>query len=177
MADMKTEVDYGKQRLSKLQKWILENCFRVTVLLDRTTLKQLENTSCCRKCKDCCKTSVRVRSKRNDNNIVTPWCIEENSMCSYFEFYKEDILLSFFLLEPKHDIAHFARVQHFHDSPDYAKAHVIVHRSINNLIEKGLIRTWNAFREESVKIRLTGEGMEKAAELLNISDYTSLFES
>jgi hypothetical protein len=30
-------------RLSKLQKWILKNCFRVTVLLDRMKLSDFSN--------------------------------------------------------------------------------------------------------------------------------------
>ena len=166
----------SEQRLSKLQKWILENCFRVTVLSDRTNLKKLNNTGGSRKCKDCSKTSASVRLERESNSIFAH-CVKDNNICDYFEFYREDILLSFFLLKPNNDIAHFSRVQHFHDSPDYAKAHVTANRSINNLIGKGLICTWSVFREDSIKICLTDEGMTKAAELLNINDYTSLFNS
>ena len=166
----------SEQRLSKLQKWILENCFRVIVLSDRTNLKKLNNTGGSRKCSDCSKTSANVLLKR-ENNSITAYCVRDNTACDYFEFYREDILLSFFLLKPNNDISHFARVQHFHDSPDYAKAHVTANRSIKNLIGKGLICTWNVFRDESIKICLTDEGMKKAAELLNISDYMSLFNS
>ena len=164
-------------RLSKLQKWILENCFRVTVLLDRSTLKKLKKTSHSRQCGDCPKTRENARVKRIHNNCITNRCINNDYSCPYFEFYKEDILLSFFMLVPNNDITHFNRVQHFQDSPDYTKAHVTTHRSINNLIEKGFIYTFNAFREDSLQIHLTEQGLEKAAELLGISDYESLTES
>ena len=167
----------SKQRLSKLQKWMLENCFRVTVLLDRTTLKKLNNIGNSYKCRDCSKTNKSVRLIREQNKITTPMCVKDNFDCSYFWFYKEDVLLSFFLLKPNNDITHFYRVQHFYDSPDYIKVHVTVHRSINNLIEKGLVFSWKVFREDSFYICLTDEGMKKAAELLNINDYTTFFES
>ena len=160
------------QRLSKLQKWILENCFRVTVLLDRTMLKELHNVGHSRKCLDCPKTSKSVRLAKNHTYL----CAKDGHSCSYFVFYKEDVLLSFFLLTPNNDITHFNRVQHFHDSPDYTKAHVTAHRSINSLVEKGLVYAWNTFREDSLIISLTDDGIKKAAELLKISDYTSLIE-
>jgi hypothetical protein len=166
----------SKQRLSKLQKWILENCFRVTVLLDRTNLKKLKNIGDSRKCRDCSKTNESVRLERNLSSIINPTCIKYGFTCPYFEFYKEDILLSFFLLEPNNDTFHLHRVQHFHNSPDYTKVHVTAHRSINNLTEKGLVYAWNAFQEDSLQINLTDEGMKKAAELLNIPDYLSLFK-
>ena len=164
----------SEQRLSKLQKWILESCFRVTVLLDRTALKKLNSTNCSRQCRDCPKTSESVRIERDSNNFIAHRCVNSGFSCSYFEFYKEDVLLSYFMLAPNNDIAHFSRVQHFHDSPDYAKAHVTVHRSIGNLVEKGFIFNLNTFREDSLQIHLTSKGIEKAAELLKISDWESL---
>ena len=166
----------SEQRLSKLQKWTLENCFKVTVLLDRTALKELNHITRSYQCKDCPKTNESVRIERSQNNIVTPRCVNDGLDCPYFEFYKEDILLSFFLLTPNNDIAHIYRVQHFHDSPDYAKAHVTAHRSISSLVEKGLVYTLSVFREDSLQIHLTDKVIEKAAELLEISDYVSLFE-
>lgn len=33
----------ASERLSKLQKWILETCFKITVLHDRRGLKPLKN--------------------------------------------------------------------------------------------------------------------------------------
>jgi len=159
----------SERRLSKLQKWILENCFRVTVLLDRSTLKKLNNIDNSRECKACPKTGENVRLSRNQHNALQHRC--GNGYCPYFEFYREDILLSFFMLTPNNDIAHFSRVQHFYDSPGYAKAHVTVHRSIKSLIEKGLIYTWNAFPENSQEICLTDDGVKKAAELLKISGF------
>jgi hypothetical protein len=157
----------SEQRLSKLQKWILENCFRVTVLLDRSTLKALHHLSDSRKCKGCPKTAESVRLSRDHHNALQHLCGNDGKGdCPYFEFYREDILLSFFSLPPDNDKAHFSRVQHFHDSPDYAKAHVTLHRSVNSLIEKGLAYTWNTFKEDSQQICLTDNGMKKAAEFL-----------
>ena len=159
----------SEQRLSKLQKWILENCFKVTVLLDRTSLKALKNIAGSRKCRECSKINENVKSEKNGVFIVNK-CANGGNYCTYFEFFKEDILLSFFMLPPNNDITHFSRVQHFYDSPDYAKAHVTLHRSINNLIEKGFIKTMSVFQEDSVQIHLTDKGMEKAVELLKIGD-------
>jgi hypothetical protein len=164
----------SEQRLSKLQKWILKNCFKVTILSDRTALKELKNANRSRQCRDCPKTNESVRVERENRGFVTPRCVIYGSECPYFLFYKDDILLSFFLLPPNNSVAHFARVQHFQESPDYAKAHVTTHRSITNLVDKGLIYTFSAFREESLQIHLTDKGVEKAAELLGISDYASL---
>jgi len=172
----------SEQRLSKLQKWILENCFRVTVLLDRTRLEKLNNAGSSRECRGCPKTDKSVRLERDKSNNITVRCVIKSSIprgaiCDYFEFYKEDILLSFFMLEPNNDIDHFDKVQHFHDSRDYAKIHVTVHRSIKNLIKKGYIYIWSAFAGDSMRICLTEDGMEKAAVLLNIRDYKRLINS
>ena len=162
----------SEQRLSKLQKWILESCFKVTVLLDRTTLKKLKNAGSSYKCRDCAKTRESV----NISNNLTYLCKKDGRSCHYFNFYKEDILLSFFMLAPKNDIVHINRVQRFHDSPDYTKAHVTVHRSIKSLVDKGLVYTLNDFNEYSLQLCLTDDGTKKAAELLKISDYESLIE-
>ena len=160
----------SEQRLSKLQKWILENCYRVTVLLDRTALKELKNAGTSRKCGDCAKTAESVKPKKNLDYL----CNKDGRPCSYFYFYKEDILLSFFLLTPKNDIVHINRVQHFHDSHDYKKAHVTTHRSIKSLIKKGYISAYSVFREYSMQIHLTDKGIEKAAELLKIGGCVSV---
>lgn len=166
----------SEQRLSKLQRWILENCFRVTVLLDRTILKELNNIGRSRRCKACNKTSASVYLERNQGNFVSPKCLADGNSCAYFEFYKEDILLSYFQLNPNNGIAHINRVQHFRDSTDYTKAHVTAHRSLNNLALKGLIYTGSTFREESLQISLTREGVKTAAELLGINDCEALIE-
>jgi len=166
----------SEQRLSKIQKWILENCFRVTVLLDRTTLKKLNHITRSWQCKECPKTNENVRLTRNHGKIVTHYCVNDGFDCPYYDFYKEDILLSFFGLKPNNDIAHIHRVQHFHESPDYTKAHVTTHRSIDSLTEKGLIYAWSTFQEESLTISLADEGMKKAAELLGVKDFECFFE-
>ena len=159
----------SEQRLSKLQKWILENCFKVIVLLDRSGLKELKNVGTSWRCRECTKSSESVETERK-YSFITHKCVKSDYDCPYFDFYKEDVLLSFFLLPPNNGIIHINRVQHFHDSPDYAKAHVTLHRSINNLVDKGFIFTFSTFKEYSVQIHLTDKGMEKAVELLKIGD-------
>jgi hypothetical protein len=165
-------VPMSAQRLSKLQKWILENCFRVTVLFDRTTLKTLNAVGNSRKCRECLKTKESVRLIKGRHTLDYE-CLKEGFSCSYFVFYKEDILRSFFSLPPDNMKSHFSRVQHFHDSSNYAKAHVTTLRSISSLADKGLIYACKVFREDSVTISLTDEGMNKAAELLKIEDFKS----
>ena len=160
----------SEQRLSKLQKWILENCFKVTVLLDRTELKALKNAGTSWKCRECLKTGENVRLTKHQTHL----CKNDGFICPYFNFYKEDVLLSFFMLTPRNDIIHINRVQHFHDSPDYSKAHVSVHRSIKNMIDKEFVYTLNDFTEYSLQICLTNKGITKAAELLKISEYEHL---
>ena len=167
----------SEQRLSKLQKWILENCFKVTVLSDRTMLKELNHITRGYKCRACNKLKESVRLSRDNNKLIVNICRDDGFPCPYFNFYKEDVLLSFFLLTPNNGIAHINRTQHFHDSPDYTKAHVTAHRSINSLAEKGFIYAFNVFREYSVQIYLSDKGIEKAAELLKIYDYISLLGS
>lgn len=170
----------SERRLSKLQKWILENCFRVTVLLDRSTLNNLKNIGNGWKCRDCPKTKGIVRIERSTSGFFSYQCLKEGHSfsrhCSYFHFYKEDVLLSFFGLLPDNNTIHISRVQHFHDSPGYAKAHVTTHRSINSLSHKGLIYAFK-FAEYSLQISLTDDGMKKAAELLGITDFKVPVES
>ena len=95
--------------------------------------------------------------------------------CSYFAFYREDILLSFFSLTPDNGKLHNSRVQHFHNSPDYAKAQVTAYRSITGLVNKGLIHVYQ-FGGESLIINLTETGIAKTAELLKLEDVKSSVE-
>jgi hypothetical protein len=156
----------SEQRLSKLQKWILENCYRVTVLFDRSNLKELKNAGASRKCRDCPKTKESVDLPEKQGYAPYRCAMGRSGFCSYFAFYKEDILLSYFSLRTNNEILHISRVQHFHGGPEYTKAHVSVHRSISSLVEKGLVHAWNPLRDESLMIRLADSGVEKAAELL-----------
>ena len=70
------DVQMSKQRLSRLQKWILENCFKVTVLLDRTSLKELNNSVSLRKCRACPKINESVRKERDKLDCITHRCLD-----------------------------------------------------------------------------------------------------
>jgi DNA-binding MarR family transcriptional regulator len=102
--------------------------------------------------------------------------LRDSFSCPYFSFYKEDALLSFFSLTPDDSKTHISRVQHFRVDSDYTKAHVSVHRSLNSLVEKGLVTTFR-FAEYSMTISLTDEGMKKAAALLGIAAFQSPLDS
>ena len=108
--------------------------------------------------------------KRNHYNGIVANCKKLNEACRRCCFYKEDILQNYFQLTPNNAIQGFSRVLHFHDSPDYIKAHVTLSRSLTNLREKGFINTWR-FEDESLKIYLTAKGIKKAAELIGTDDY------
>ena len=56
----------AKERFSKLQKWIITECFKTTVLLDRSNLKILKGTACYNEFKpeyykECSKTIVKKK--------------------------------------------------------------------------------------------------------------------
>ena len=167
----------SEQRLSKLQKWILVNCFRVTIQFDRSSLKALKNAGNWLRCKDCPKTREDVHPKKDiyDTRFKCKRGMRLVNECSYFAFYREDILLSFFSLTPDNGKLHNSRVQHFHNSPDYAKAQVTAYRSITGLVNKGLVNVYQ-FGGESMIINLTETGIAKAAELLKLEDFKSPVE-
>lgn len=157
----------AKERFSKLQKWIITECFKTTVLLDRSNLKMLKGTACYNEFrpeyyKECSKTIVK---KRNTNNDIFYYCNKHNRTCEYFKFYRDDILLSYFELEPDRWKYPFSRQQHFKGSPNNNKAYVSVGRTIKNLEEQGYII---GFRWEGMEIILTDKGKEKALQLLNL---------
>ena len=157
------------RRLSKLQKWILENCFRVTILLDRTALRPLQNCRDSIKC-DSCDMRSAASLQRGMYNNITAYCAEPGLPCRRCLFYREDVLLNYFGLVPDNSKRSFIRVQHFHDGPDYSAAHVTLSRSLKNLKEKGLIYLWRV-EDESQRIFLTDHGVSQAAELTETVDY------
>ena len=157
------------QRLSKLQKWILENCFRVTILLDRAELKPLQNCRDSYKCTSC-DIQNAASLERDSNNVIFANCIGSGQSCFRSVFYREDVLLSYFGLASDNAKCSFFRVQHFRDSPDYAKAHATLSRCLKNLVEKGLIYLWRV-EDESQRICLTEKGIIIAAELAKTDDF------
>ena len=155
-------------RLSKLQKWILTECFKVTVLLDRSDLKELRGNTPCydsEEKKYYSNCSEFIIKKRDLNNHINYYCNKRQQNCEYFKFYSDDILLSYFELEPDRWKYPFSRQQHFKGSPNNNKAYVSLGRSINNLGEKGYI--WG-YWYEGMEIFLTDKGRDKALELLNL---------
>lgn len=158
-----------KERLSKLQKWIITECFKVTVLLDKTGLEETKGNLCYNQTsKEYYKECKNFVSKNRDrNNGINYHCSKYNRSCDRFKFYRDDILLSYFKLTADNYKYPFSRQQHFKGGPANNKAYVSLGRSINNLYQKGYI--W-VFWYEGMEIGLTDKGRAKALELLNLDD-------
>lgn len=158
----------AEERLSKLQKWIITNCFKVNVLLDRTGLEDLMNYDCWGFDKfECPKNIVK---ERNSNNLIDNYCTKRMQDCSAFQFYKEDILLSYFKLEKNNNKSAECKTQHFKYTALNNKAYVTLYRSLENLQNKNLIFTWKIWKESSLLIELSEKGREIALQLLNLDE-------
>ena len=183
-------INIADQRLSKLQKWILTTCYRVTVLLDNEILVPIKGkiyTNDSSSCSHCLNNSNFVRFKPinvfdgRDNmrvvkdkwNCITNRCTTEtdSQSCSYFELFKEDILLSYFELSISNRSAMFSKTVHFSDSPEYRKAQVTLTRTLKNLEGNDFIGIYG-YDSFSRIIRLTDKGAFTAAKLLGL-EYVS----
>lgn len=161
----------AEQRLSKLQKWIIINCFKVNVLLDRTGLKDLTNYECGSSFNKF-ECPNKIKKERTMYNGIANKC--GSNYCEAFNLYKEDILLSYFNLEQKYKKYYMLgyRVEHFKGDKENNKAYVTLHRSLKNLWEKDLAYTWKPSSECSLQICLTDKGNQVAMQLLNIDPST-----
>jgi hypothetical protein len=122
----------SRNRLSKLQKWILIKCFKKTLLNDNSDL-----------------TILQAWSYRNSN-----WKDDKH----YWKYlYRSEILLDFFKCEP--DRYKFAgqRNQHFKGTNN--KAQVTLTNSLSNLESKGLIQTIVGVYSRWFGIILTEKGL------------------
>jgi len=84
--------------------------------------------------------------------------------CDYFEFTREDILLTYFKLEKSKRYSFQGR-QKFVDCDEYKKAHVTISRTLKTLCENDYIGLYGKAGYSTI-IRLTDKGIAKAAELL-----------
>lgn len=159
-----------KQRFGKLQKWIITECFKVTVLLDRSNLKKLNGLSS--RCKHC-RNKENITKKRNAANNIIYYCNICKASTGYYCFYREDVLLTYFRLEPDNYRYPLMRKQYFKGSPDNNKAYVSLGRSLANLSETGYLYSFDDM--DGIRVELTDKGKEKAIELLDL-DRTKIYE-
>lgn len=159
-----------KQRFSKLQKWIITECFKVTVLLDRSNLKKLNGLSS--RCKHC-RNKENITKKRNAANNIIYYCNICKDYTEYYKFYREDILLSYFKLIPDNYRDTNRRKQYFRGSPINNKAYVSLGRSMKNLMNTGYLYSFDDM--DGIRVELTEKGKNKAIELLDL-DRTKIYE-
>lgn len=159
----------ASERLSKLQKWILEICFKITVLHNREGLKTLK-VCCCYNEKICSESVVKQRDCYNN---IEYRCNVENKRsykneCKMYNMYTEDILLNYFNMDGSNVRDVLYRVARIEMNENTNKNYATISRTLKNMEYKGLIYRWK-FEDCSTEIHLTDKGKEKAVTLLNIS--------
>lgn len=159
------------ERLSKLQKWILETCFKITVLHDRKGLKQL-SVCCYYDVDNCPKWAVK---ERNCHNQINHKCNKENKpfyakeYCYMYDMYLEDILLNYFNMEFSYEKGTVYRAARIKMDENTNKNYATLTRTMKNLENKDLAFRYK-YGENSTQICLTDKGRIKAMELLNITE-------
>lgn len=162
----------ASERLSRIQKWILETCFKITVLHDREGLKPLKICNYYDKDK-CPELAVKVRDCYNH---IECKCEKEGKpyyagdYCYMYEMYLEDILLNYFGMgfsyEKGKSLYRAARIK-MDDNTN--KNYATLTRTMNNLEKKDLAYRYK-FEGNSTQICLTEKGKLKAMELLHITE-------
>lgn len=158
----------ASERLSKLQKWVLETCFKITVLHDREGLKPLK--VCCYYNKKTCSQSI-IKERDCYNNIEYRCNVENKrsykNTCKMYNMYTEDILLNYFDMECSNVRDVLYRVARIEMNENTNKNYATISRTLKNMEHKGLIYRWK-FEEYSTEICLTDKGKEKTMLLLSI---------
>jgi len=161
----------ASERLSKLQKWILETCFKITVLHDREDLKPLQ--VCCYYDKDKCpQWAVKIRDFYNN---IECKCEKEDrpyyasDYCYMYEMYLEDILLNYFDMDFSYEKGTLYRVARIKMDDNSNKNYATLTRCMKNLEKKELAFRYK-YGEKSTEICLTDKGRMKAMELLHITE-------
>ena len=156
----KREYNVAAQRLSKMQKWILINCYKITVLKERVD-KELS------RCEKFDAYSCRDKVKKIPDCYEYK-CKTEKYLCTAFMFSQIDVYRNFYKMESslkrQRDISDGFRFVHTSDSD---KIYQTTFRSLRNLKEKGLIYYYKW--ECVTNIYLTPEGVIAAEKLYECS--------
>lgn len=161
----------ASERLSKLQKWILETCFKITVLHNREGLKPLK---ICRyyDADNCPQLAIKTR---NRHNIIYCICGKkdkpdyESEFCGMYKMYLEDILLNYFEMEFSYEKETLHRVARIKMDGTTNKKYATISRTMKNLENKDLAYR-NKCGGRSTEVCLTDKGKMKAMELLHITE-------
>ena len=137
-------------RISQLQKWILRQAFKKTILLDNTDLEVIQNW----------------KGWRYEEDIP-----KDNWYWRYL--FRDDILLNYFNCKTDTNKSPYQRLHHF--KGDSNKAQATLSRSLKNMYDKELIELWYGSGTRWQGIVLTELGKEKAIPLLNIDEKDILY--
>ena len=125
----------SEQRLSNLQKWILVNCYKITVLRERT---DGELARCDYFDKSRCRDNVIPHTSHpNLYDCKTRGYEGVPRVCTAFEFTQNDIYRNYYRLELSRRKALFADTVYFKHTPDSDKIYNSTMRTMKSLKEKG----------------------------------------
>ena len=154
----------AEQRLSKLQKWILINCYKVTIL------KQLEDTTIVR-CRyynkeKCTEYTTPHKSIKHAYICVKKPEVNDYTDCLAFQFTQFEIYYYYFKLKLSEQKTSNDYTIYFEHNQDSEKVYISTSRSLKNLCKKDLI---NCYKIDRTKIIvLTDFGVKTAKRLLEI---------
>ena len=138
-------------RLSKLQKWILVQTYKKTVLFDRSNLKLLSHWN----------ANFRIKKIDNDKTDL------------YWKYlFRAEVLLNYFNCITDNEKYGFQRFHHFKGRNN--KEQVTLTRSLSNLHDKGLIKIWDGVHSSWQGITITETGQEKALMLIDRKYFLSI---
>jgi len=157
----------SETRLSKLQKWILVNAYKKTILKDNSGLTILQHWTYRNTSKIISMDTSKVIIGEKDSHMERlNKLADKASHDLYWEnLFRAEILSDYF--KCKTDTNKFAcsRLHHFEGKNN--KAQVTLTRSLRNLVDKGLIEWMVGKYSYWQGIRLTEKGVEKALMLIS----------
>ena len=132
----------AKERLSKLQKWILMQTYKLEVLHD---------------------SGVVGKANRHWHHYtVIGDALYKNHRLAY-RYFEPWIYENYYKISPKYG-------DNQQNLKEYNKAHVTVHRAINNMEDKGLIDVSRYYVYKMKNWGLTEKGKGIAEQLLNVKE-------
>ena len=127
----------SEKRLSNLQKWIIANCYRVTVLRERV---DCELARCDYFNQEKCRNNVTPHpSHPNIYNCKTRGYEGVPLACTAYEFTQNDIYRNYYRLELSRRLAIYTDTVYFKHTSDSDKIYNSTMRTLKNLKEKEFI--------------------------------------
>jgi len=127
----------SEKRLSNLQKWILVNCYRVTVLRERAD-RELARCDYFNQEK-CCDNVTSHPSHPNIYNCKTRGYEGVPLACTAYEFTQNDVYRNYYRLELSRRLAIYTDTVYFKHTSESDKIYNSTMRTLENLKEKGFI--------------------------------------